>query len=86
MPHVPIPLSTKYHPLTLKPPPPRWEHLSKLNQRLTSGSVQLPFPPVRMLVNRWLSSAPQSKNAVCALQINSSYFLFPWTNPAEMSR
>ena len=31
-------------------------------------------------------SAPQSKNAVCALQITCKLLPFPWKNPAEMSR
>ena len=31
-------------------------------------------------------SAPQSKNAVCALQINCKLLPFPLRNPAEMKK
>ena len=43
-------------------------------------------PGIVLFSSIFYNSVPQSKNAACALQINSSYYLFAERNPAEMSR
>ena len=52
---------------------------------LSLFNIQLLLTQMNKSLHAYIT-APQSKNAVCALKINCKLLPFPWRNPAEMSR